>query len=96
MPALTATIETTEASRLINRLCKHFSHKTPAQWDAAGGKVTFVMGQCQLEATPASLRLTCRAESADALQAVGDIVGSHLIRFANGAIAQVVWAEATD
>lgn len=91
MSIMTATLPTTEASRLINRLCKHFSHKAPAQWDADSGEVTFIMGRCQLQATPDTLQLTCRAEDAEAVQAVADIVASHLLRFAAGTLDDVAW-----
>lgn len=91
MPTMTANVATADPGRLINRLCKHFSHKIDAQWNETAGHLTFSIGQCELLAQPGALALTCQSESRDTLEELGEVVASHLIRFAGGEVEKVRW-----
>lgn len=91
MPEMIATIPTAEARQLINRLCKHFSHKVEAQWTAEAGHLTFSIGECRLAAADEALTLVCQSPTGDELDELGEVVSSHLVRFARGQVAQVPW-----
>lgn len=84
MTRLQAQVSTPNASRYINRLCKHFSHKIEATWDADQADLQFAAGHCQMTATSEHLQMICTATTADQAQQVADIVGGHLTRFAEG------------
>lgn len=93
MPTMTASVITADPGRLINRLCKHFSHKIDAQWNDTTGHLTFSIGQCELAVHSDSLTLTCQSESRDELEELGEVVASHLIRFAGSEVDQVRWQD---
>lgn len=90
-----ADVTTVHAGRYLVRLCKHFSHKVPAEWQDNQGQITFSMGVCRLQASNQSLRLRCESDSQDNLERLGEVVASHLVRFVEGArdgeALQVVW-----
>lgn len=96
MPAMTAQVTTDQASRYLNRLCKHFSHKVPATWDGHHGRLDFDIGQCRLEAGNERLVLHCQARDQGLLAELGQVVASHLERFAAGAVAAVQWQATGD
>lgn len=91
MPAMNASVTTTDPGRLINRLCKHFQHKVDAQWTAEIGELRFVIGDCHLKAADGALLMTCEAENEEKLEQVGEVVSSHLVRFAGGEVDSVQW-----
>lgn len=91
MPAMTARIATSQGSRLVNRLCKHFQHKVPATWDRTSGHVEFDIGQCLLSAGTEELILECQAPDGERLDQVGEVIASHLVRFAGGEVEAVQW-----
>ncbi|WP_253450464.1 DUF2218 domain-containing protein [Halomonas sp. Y3] len=95
MPTINAQVPTAEASRLIQRLCKHFRHKIDAEWDAHQGRLHFSIGECRLDAEPDALHLRCDAASADELAELGEVVASHLVRFAGDSVESVEWQAAS-
>lgn len=84
MIRLQAQVTTPNASRYLNRLCKHFSHKIDATWNGEQGDLQFESGHCQLTVASDQLRMICTATTADKAQQVAGIVGGHLTRFAEG------------
>ena len=94
MPEMNAKVTTEESGRLINRLCKHFSHKIKAEWTESEGLLTFSIGQCQLSDRDDHLFLACSATSESELQELGEVVASHLIRFAGAEVNEVQWQTA--
>ncbi|MGM0783625.1 MAG: DUF2218 domain-containing protein [Pseudomonadota bacterium] len=91
MPTMTAIVPTADAGRLINRLCKHFNHKVEAHWTGNTGQVIFAIGECHMTATPEALELSCRSPSQAELDELGQVVASHLVRFAGGEVEVVEW-----
>lgn len=77
----TATVTTPNASLYLKKLCKHFRHKVPAEWDDCQGIAHFPMGTGRFTATADALILHCEAESEDALGTVQWIIDDHLTRF---------------
>jgi hypothetical protein len=45
-----ATVSSEKASRYLIQLCKHFAHKTPAEYDASQGRVDVQPGLCLMSA----------------------------------------------
>ena len=91
MPAMNASVTTADLGRLINRLCKHFRHKVDAQWTESRGEVHFAIGDCRMTTAGNTLLIACEAPDDDKLVQVGDVVSSHLVRFAAGEVDEVQW-----
>lgn len=73
---------TSNASRYLQQLCKHFAHKTDVEFAAASGRVAFPAAAATLAATGDALLVTLRADSSEALERARHIIDSHLERFA--------------
>ncbi|MDX3928421.1 MAG: DUF2218 domain-containing protein [Shinella sp.] len=81
MPSSVARVETANASRYLQQLCKHWSHKFEVSFDAAKGFVPFSPGSTlSLAADKAGLTMTLDSE--EGLTRLQDVVADHLKRFA--------------
>ena len=80
----TASIATAEPARIILRLCKHWGHKWPVQYDEQHGRIELPMGTVHLQAGEG--RLTARLDAApDAdLDRFEQVVAEHAQRMARG------------
>lgn len=87
-------LPTPQASRLLSRLCKHFSHKITAHWDEHRGDLIFSIGHCQLLADAQGLSLTCTADNTADLLEVQDVMQRHLKGFLAQDELVLVWTEA--
>lgn len=88
-----AQVRSERASRYLVQLCKHFSHKTPADYDQVRGQVDFQPGLCVMHAAGDQLTLRCEASSELDLHRVKDIVAGHLVRFAAQEELAVIWSD---
>lgn len=80
--ALAATVPTTNGSRYLQQLCKHWSHKFDTEFDPQQGRIGFPMGPISLAATPETLTVTIEpADDAD-VERFKQVVADHLDRFA--------------
>lgn len=82
MHAIEADIPTNEASRYLQQLCKHWSHRFEVSFTPQEGRVPFsAENVCLLKASPEALQV--RVEALDAAEAarLGDVVFRHLERF---------------
>ncbi|MBL3555832.1 MULTISPECIES: DUF2218 domain-containing protein [Marinobacter] len=95
MPAKHAVVNTDDAARYLKRLCKHFSHKIEATWSDSQGRLEFDIGRCRLQAATTGLELHCEAPDQQQLDQLGEVVASHLIRFAGGEVDAVHWQTVT-
>ena len=87
-----AAVPTTSASRYLQQLCKHWSHKFATAFNAESGEIVFPRDArgasypadavVNLTATPATLEVRVRASDARQLEGVKSAVASHLDRFA--------------
>ena len=78
-----AAAPTSHASRYLQQLCKHWSHRFEVQFDPTAGRIDLGDGViCVLGATQARLdvELTAPADNADRMK---DVVEKHLRRFAH-------------
>jgi uncharacterized protein len=83
MHVIATDIPTDEASRYLQQLCKHWSHKFEVSFTPSEGRVPFPNGAtCTMSATSDALAL--RVEAADEAEAgrMAGVVINHLQRFA--------------
>ncbi len=78
-----AQVPTESASRYLQQLCKHWSHRMTVSFDACTGTVPFPNGAL-LEITASDAMLTTRLTAPDAAMAINmqGVVAAHLDRFA--------------
>ena len=93
MHAATARIRSTKASQFLAQLCKHFAHKTPAEFTDNQGRIDFQPGLCVLTATENELIVTCEAEIAADLERVKVVVADHVVRFGWREQLTVDWSQ---
>ena len=88
----TATVPTSNASRYLQQLCKHWSHKLVVTFTTDEGTITFpadVRGRSfpaearvTLQARETALEVLVDASALDQLEGLKGAVASHLDRFA--------------
>ena len=96
MPASHATIRTASASRYLQQLCKHWSHKFAVEFTPEHGVIPFdETRRCTLDASPAGLALRIEAADDATLQRTQGVVIDHLKRFAfREELGEVEWEKA--
>jgi hypothetical protein len=83
MPASHATVPTASASRYLQQLCKHWSHKFAVEFTPEHGTIPFdATRRCTLDASPERLALRIEAADDAALERTQGVVIDHLKRFA--------------
>lgn len=82
MPHSTALVPTEHASKYLQQLCKHWSHKLEVSFDAQQGTVRFPEAVATMAAEPDGLRVVVEAEQAEIVERMKVVVSSHLDRFA--------------
>lgn len=86
-----ATVATDNPSRLINRLCKHWSHKFPVRHDEREGEIELSIGFCRLRAVESGLNVSLEAENPEQLQQLKQAVVDHLQRMASDESLSFDW-----
>ncbi|HEV7256970.1 MAG TPA: DUF2218 domain-containing protein [Bosea sp. (in: a-proteobacteria)] len=86
-----ADVVTDNASRYLQQLCKHFSHKVEVTFDETAGHVIFSIGHCRLTAHAGLLRLALGAPDAEALSELEQVIERHLLRFAFRETLSIAW-----
>lgn len=79
---LTATVPTTHASRYLQQLCKHWSHKFETNFDTEQGEIAFPMGLIRMAAQPEALIVTLEPNADADIARFKQVVADHLDRFA--------------
>ena len=87
-----ATVPTASASRYLQQLAKHWSHKFPVEFTPTEGSITFPKDAkgggfaadavVRLHATNAALEVRLEASEPAQLEGIKGAVASHLDRFA--------------
>ena len=78
MPSSQARVSTASASRYLQQVCKHWSHKFAVEFTPEKGHIPFSDGRiCNLEAT-----LRAEAPDVEALERLQRVVVEHIKRFA--------------
>ena len=82
MEVLIATAPTAHASRYLQQLCKHWSHKFEVSFDPARGSIALPFGTTTLDAGADALAIRVELnEDADPDRAKS-VIADHLNRFA--------------
>lgn len=77
-----ATIATSNGSKYLQQLCKHWTHKFEVTFGSVAGTIPFPTSVLTLAATPDALILTITALEAATLDRMEGVVVEHLQRFA--------------
>jgi hypothetical protein len=78
-----ATVATTNASRYLQQLCKHWAHKLEVAFDPLHGTIRFPSGAvATLEAGEEALTARIDAPDVETLDRMKTVVAEHLDRFA--------------
>lgn len=81
--AARATIATAHASRYLQQLCKHWSHKLVVEFTPEHGRVEFPGGTVTtMQADAGGLEVRIEAPDAETLERMKGVVMNHLDRFA--------------
>lgn len=93
MSVAVARVPTAHASRYLQQLCKHWSHKFPVEFTPQNGRIEMSAGVLVLDADAEGLglRLTTEPENLERMEGV---VADHLKRFAFREELQFDWRAA--
>ena len=86
-----ATIATPHASRYLQQLCKHWSHRLEVEFDAARGRVNFGTAAAHFTAAAGMLTAVLAGPDAATLDRLEPVVAAHLQRFAFREPLVVTW-----
>jgi len=89
----TATVKTEQASRYLQQLCKHWSHKMPTEFDTRQGRIDFPSG-AQVFMQAGTNDLTVRIDTPDdeGLPRLQTVVEDHIKRFAFREELEFAWS----
>jgi hypothetical protein len=83
MPESEAHVSTASASRYLQQICKHWSHKFPVEFTAEAGCVPFSDDRrCDFSANADTLTMRVQAADEATLERTQNVVVDHLKRFA--------------
>ncbi len=95
MSVSTAIVKTEHASRYLQQLCKHWSHRFTVEFDEKTGKVPFSDdANVTFAADPAALNMILTVKAAEDLERMQNVVADHLKRFAFREELDVIWTAA--
>lgn len=77
-----AVVPTAHASRYLQQLCKHWSHKFETEFDPSRGRILLPLGEARLTATPDTLVIDLTATDGANMKTFQEVVVSHIERFA--------------
>jgi hypothetical protein len=82
MPASHADVATEHASRYLQQLCKHWTHKFPVEFDPKHGEIELSLGRTVMDADAVALRIAVTASDPASLDRLEAVVADHIKRFA--------------
>ena len=84
--------DTPNASKYLQQLCKHWSHKAVAEFDATQGSIAFdTSHRVEMKATDTQLEITAIAGPRADLERWKQVIADHLVRFAFREDLSVDW-----
>lgn len=94
MAEATARIATANASRYLQALCKHWSHRLETEFDAVRGRVNFEVAAAHFTASQDMLVAVIAAPDEGTLARIEPVVAEHLRRFAFRESLAIDWVRA--
>jgi hypothetical protein len=91
MPSSSVRIETSNPSRLIRRLCKHWSHKFDVSHDDRQGRIALGDTDCLLTAGEGSLTAEIQTADEAQLARMETVIADHLQRMATDETFNFAW-----
>ena len=88
-----ADIVTTQGSRYLQQLCKHWSHKFVVAFDPSHGTIQLDAVRCTLNAKSDLLLVDLDADDPAGLPRLCDVVFEHIQRFAFRETLEAKWVE---
>ena len=82
---------TTDGSRLLRRLCKHWSHKFAVEFDEAKGTIQLGDVKVVMTAAPDRLQLRLENPAGEVPRRLEGVVAEHLQRMAGDPQLPVTW-----
>ncbi|CAH1688150.1 conserved hypothetical protein [Hyphomicrobiales bacterium] len=82
MSEIHTEVSTTAASRYLQQLCKHWSHKFPVTFTKSHGDIALPFGRCILDADDVCLTIRLLPEAGADGQRFRQVVQDHIARFA--------------
>jgi hypothetical protein len=82
---------TTDGSRLLRRLCKHWGHKFAVEYDDAGGSIQLGEVKVVMRAAPDRLHLRLENLAGEVPRRLEGVVAEHLQRMAGDPQLPVNW-----
>ncbi|MBS7701128.1 MULTISPECIES: DUF2218 domain-containing protein [unclassified Chelatococcus] len=82
MSAIHANVPTSAASRYLQQLCKHWSHKFVVTFTPSHGEIVLQLGRCVLDADSVKLSVSLYPEAGTDVQRFKEVVQEHIVRFA--------------
>ncbi len=93
MHVITGEAGTSDAPRIIKRLCNHWGHKLAVRMDGTTGIIEFPSALVTLRALPDRISATIEgADSAEPLR-LTSVVALHLQRMAGDPLLAMRWSE---
>lgn len=92
MPVSTSTVATAHASKYLQQLCKHWSHKFAVEFTAEHGRVPFSdTAEVTFAADANALCVTLSVAEPSQLERYETVVADHLKRFAFREELHITW-----
>lgn len=95
MPVTQARVRTDNASRYLQQLCKHWSHKFAVTFDERSGRVPFTdTTEATFSADATTLTITLSTADPDQVERMQGVIADHLKRFAFREELEFSWGPA--
>lgn len=86
-------VATTSASKYLQQLCKHFSHKVTVDFNPETARVDFPFGLCFMLAEADSLGIYIQSSEPDGMMRARAVLDDHLTRFGFREQLVIDWQE---
>lgn len=94
MTEVVAAVPTAQASRYLQQLAKHWSHKFAVDFSPTEGVIELPMGRCDLTADEATLTVRLTGKPDADMDRFKTVVAEHLQRFGHRETLAFDWRDA--
>ncbi|MBZ9676896.1 DUF2218 domain-containing protein [Mesorhizobium sp. ES1-1] len=98
MPASHSDVATAtaRASRYLQKLCKHWAHKFPVEFNPTHRTIDLTsLGRTVMDADAAAQHITVSTDEAGSIERLGSVAADHIKRFAFREELTVDWKQAS-